>query len=157
MGPIQDTFDATLVRTAGAFLSMAHYDCLLCHDGRGHLDQISLWGGSTTRLEAQRMAAFFARMRITASSAPEGDLYSRSYQVSDLASGQHSLNTNYGNRPMRYAVGNVSGLTPRYRDGWAPAGGGWREAVAERMTADPMFARNLANRLWKHFFGITLD
>jgi len=39
-GPAQDTYDGMLVRSATAFLGMSHYDCLLCHNGRGHLDQI---------------------------------------------------------------------------------------------------------------------
>lgn len=156
MGPIQDTFDAMLVRSASAFLGMGHYDCLLCHDGRGHLDAVSLWGSRATRLEAQRMAAFFSRMRITASRAPQDDFYYRSYEVSDAASGQYALNTNYGNRTARTPVGGLSSLTPQYRDGWTPSQGDWRAAFADRMTADPMFARNLANRIWKHFFGMGL-
>lgn len=41
-GPAQDTYDGMLVRSATAFLGLGHYDCLLCHNGRGHLDQISL-------------------------------------------------------------------------------------------------------------------
>ena len=40
MGPAQDTYDMMLVRTATAFLGMSHYDCILCHDGRRHLDKI---------------------------------------------------------------------------------------------------------------------
>jgi hypothetical protein len=46
MGPPQDTYDAMLVRTASAFLGLGSYDCLLCHNGRGHLDQLSLWGAA---------------------------------------------------------------------------------------------------------------
>src|SRR5262249_2426651 len=65
MGPIQDTYDTLLVRPATTFLGLAYYDCLLCHNGRGHLDQINLWAATTTRADAEQMAAFFARTRFT--------------------------------------------------------------------------------------------
>src|SRR6202011_3941166 len=39
-GPAQDSYDGMLVRSATSFLGMSHYDCVLCHNGRGHLDQI---------------------------------------------------------------------------------------------------------------------
>ena len=62
MGPIQDTYDTMLVRTATTFLGLGHYDCVLCHDGRGRLNQVSAWGSRQTRLGAQSMAAFFSKM-----------------------------------------------------------------------------------------------
>ena len=43
----------TLVKSAQAFLGLDHYDCLLCHNGRGHLDALSLWGSQTTRSQAE--------------------------------------------------------------------------------------------------------
>lgn len=157
MGPVQDTYDTMLVRTATAFLGLAYYDCLLCHGGRGHLDQISLWGGRTTRGEAQQMAAFFSRMRIRRDPAAQGEPLYNSYNVANAPTGAYDLNTNYGNRPNRTAFGSVRNLTPQYRLGATPAAGSdWREAFAAEMTADPMFARNIVNRLWKHFFGLAL-
>jgi hypothetical protein len=56
MGPIQDTYDTMLSKAASAFLGLSHYDCLLCHNGRGHLDQVNLWGSRQTRAQAQGMA-----------------------------------------------------------------------------------------------------
>ncbi|HWQ54033.1 MAG TPA: DUF1553 domain-containing protein [Bryobacteraceae bacterium] len=157
MGPVQDMYDTMLVRTATAFMGLAYYDCLLCHGGRGHLDQISLWGSRTTRGEAQQMAAFFSRMRIRRDAAAQGEPLYNSYNVTNAPSGTYDLNTNYGNRPNRTPLGNVSNLTPQYRLGGTPAAGAnWREAFAAEMTADPMFARNIVNRLWKHFFGLAL-
>ena len=32
------------VALAGMFLGINTVDCLLCHDGAGHLDTVSLWG-----------------------------------------------------------------------------------------------------------------
>ena len=164
-GPAQDTYDGMLVRTATTFLGLGHYDCLLCHSGTGHLDSISLWGKQTTRVDAERMAAFFARTRLTRYPAPNPppgqtstDFYFNSTIVEDSPSNVgYDLNTNYGNRPNRVAFGTVKTLTPVYREtGATPTDAGWRSAFAQSMIIDPMFTRNLANRLWKAMFNLGL-
>jgi len=150
MGPMQDTYDTMLAKTASTFLGISSYDCLLCHNGRGHLDQLSLWAKSRTRMEAESMAAFFSRMAFTP--AP-----GNSVMVSDAPDGAYSLNTDYGNRPNRAPIGDISSLTPAYREsGASPGSSDWRAAFAENLVKDPMFARNLANRIWKQMFGLAL-
>ncbi len=157
MGPSQDTYDTMLVKTATAFLGMAHYDCILCHNGRRHLDTVSVWGKDAKRVDAQRMSAFFARMRLTRRNVATGDYFYGSYDVSDVASGSYNLNTNYGNRTVRAPVDNVSTLTPVYHfTGAVPAHKWWRTSFAENMATDPMLARNLANRIWKQLFNMGL-
>lgn len=161
MGPAQDTYDTMLSRTATAFLGMSHYDCLLCHSGPRHLTGISLWGEQAVRSDAQRMAAFFSRMRLP-NGAPAGALQYEnalynSTDVQDAATGQYDLNTTAGNRPVRSPVGTERNFTPEYRDGARPAAGeNWRSFFAGKLTSDPMFYRNLANRVWKQLFGLGL-
>lgn len=159
MGPVQDSYDTSLAKSANAFLGITYYDCLLCHNGRGHLDAISLWGSTVTRLDAQKMAAFFSRLNFNMPRT-NSDKYSGQYdswRVMDRATGSYDLNTNYGNRPNRLAVGTVKTLTPMYRDGKElAAGAGYRDAFGKMMTADPMFARNFANRMFKLFFNLGL-
>lgn len=161
MGPAQDTYDSMLSRTASQFLGMAHYDCVLCHNGRGHLTNISLWGERALRSNAERMAAHFSRMRLN-NGAPAGAVtYAHplinSTDVVDAAAGGYDLNTTSGNRPVRSAVGTERQFTPEYHDGTKPAAGTtWRQAFAAKLVVDPMFARNFANRLWKQFFGLGL-
>lgn len=159
MGPAQDTYDLLLVKTASTFLGLGHYDCLLCHNGKYHLDMVSAWGAKVTRLEAQQMAAHFARISMTARRAETTDYYYQSYDVSERTSGFYVLNTNAGNRPNRAPAlidgRTVTNLTPVYRDG-RPASGNWRESLVRSMIEDPMFARNYANRLWKAMFGMAL-
>jgi hypothetical protein len=159
MGPAQDTYDMMLVRSTTAYLGMAHYDCLLCHSGPRHLDGITLWGEKGVRVDAQRMAAHFSRTRLM-NGAPgavqyEYPLYNSTEVVDDVR-GQYDLNTNSGNRPNRAPVGLERSVTPEYRDGTKPSGSNWRAAFAEKLTTDPMFGRNFANRLWKAFFGLGL-
>ncbi len=170
MGPIQDTYDQMLSRVASQFMGMAHYDCLLCHNGRGHLTGISAWGEKGTRSDAQRMSAHFSRTRLN-NGAPAGarqyaDPLFNSTDVQELTAGTvsttlcqncYDLNTNSGNRPNRTAVGTERSLSPEYRDGSKPpADVTWREAFAKKVVADPMYSRNISNRLWKQFFGLGL-
>ncbi|MBM3773652.1 MAG: DUF1553 domain-containing protein [Acidobacteria bacterium] len=156
MGPVQDTYDTMLVKSATAFLGMAYYDCLLCHNGRAHLDSISLYFGTATRAEAWGMAAHFSRLRMIRDAAPQGDPRFNSFNVASAATGDYNLNTSAGNRPPRTPIGTARTAVPRYRNGAAPQGPYWRERFGEQMVWDPMFARNLVNRLWKHFFNLGL-
>ncbi len=150
MGPVQDTYDTMLAKTTATFLGISSYDCLLCHTGRGHLDQLSLWGKSRSRMEAESMAAFFSRMVFT----PNPD---KSIMVSEAPSGGYDLNTYDGNRPVRLPVAGLTSLTPAYREtGATPDNDDWRGAFAKNLVKDPMFARNLANRLWRQMFGLAL-
>lgn len=157
MGPIQDTYDAMLARTATTFLGLGHYDCLLCHDGRGHLEQVSLWGARGTRAEAWRMAAFFSRMRLNNRRTDQSDFYYQSVDVTDATTGAYALNTDYGNRPARRPIGTLTSITPEYRLNRAtPSDGNWRASFVDNLIRDPMFARNLVNRIWKQMFNYGL-
>jgi Protein of unknown function (DUF1553)/Protein of unknown function (DUF1549) len=160
MGPVQDSFDTTLARTADIFMGITYYDCLLCHSGKGHLDTISLWGGNVTRTDAESMSAFFSRLNYNmprTSSDPTDPMYN-SWRVLENNSAGYALNTNYGNRPNRTPVGTLKVLTPvYYGTGATPANGqNWRDAFAQQLMVDPMFARNFANRLFKAFFNLGL-
>ncbi|MFN0166811.1 MAG: DUF1553 domain-containing protein [Bryobacteraceae bacterium] len=167
MGPIQDQWDTAFSNAASTFLGLGYYDCLLCHNGRGHLDEISLWGSKVPRVEAQQMAAFFSRQTITGrpGGAPAceawqsctGMFYNGSFDVGDRITGSYPLNTNFGNRPNRTPIGTTNQLTPEYRvTGVKPRNNYWREEFAMNLAQDPMFARNFANRLWKAMFNAGL-
>ncbi len=43
-GPNQDIMDSMTANVFDTFLGISHVNCLLCHNGRGHLDTLSLWG-----------------------------------------------------------------------------------------------------------------
>src|SRR5260221_328773 len=60
-GPQQDLLDQQTANIAESFLGMPHVNCLLCHNGRGHLDPLSLWASHTTRYQAWGLSSFLSR------------------------------------------------------------------------------------------------
>src|ERR1700676_5423516 len=69
-GPVQDIWDQQAANIADAFLGIAHMNCLLCHNGRGHLDSLSLWGSGVTRSTAWQFASFLSHTNTSKAPAP---------------------------------------------------------------------------------------
>ncbi len=165
-GPIEDTYDTMMVRSANTFWGISNYDCLMCHNGRFHLDSINLWASKTTRMQAEQMSAFFSRTNYAAYTFPPGtppevqraNYYAGSIDVQDVTNRSYSLRTSYGNRPNRVPAGTTTTLTPEFTfsHGSKPTGNAWRQDFGRFMVAEPMFARNVANRLWKQIFNLGL-
>lgn len=159
-GPIQDVFDKQAALVSEKFLGIAHLDCLLCHNGRGHLDSLSLWGYFTSRNQAWGMASFLshtATQRVTS-----GNIYYWSL-LNDVVVGRqdyrvdYRLNTQTGNRPARGATNSTATAPPMYFTGETPRSGEpYRAALGRMITSDPQFARATVNYLWEYFFGIGL-
>ncbi|MDE3165300.1 MAG: DUF1549 domain-containing protein, partial [Acidobacteriota bacterium] len=162
--PVQDVMDQMTADTFDIFLGMSHVNCLLCHNGRGHLDGLSLWGQGVTRYQAWQLSSFLSHtnaVRTPVSSSNNNVYYwslldnQRGYTV------DYPLNTTTGNRPARQAPGGCrSGqpcfyVAPQYIfNGNAPkAGETYRAALASNITGDFQFARATVNYLWASFFG----
>ena len=157
-GPAQDIFDSQTANVADQFLGIAHMNCLLCHNGRGHLDSLSLWGGQTTRVEAWGMSAFLAHTWTRSLETPQNPSATGgtvTYWSLDTYKTDYQLNTTTGNRPPRQPIGSVKTITPNYIfNGNAPASGqDYRVAFAQNVTGDFQFARAAVNYLWAYFFG----
>jgi len=162
--PSQDNMDQMTADTFETFMGLSHVNCLLCHNGRGHLDGLSLWGQNVTRYQAWQLAAFTSRTSATRTLAdpavPNVFYWSlldnqRNFQV------DYTLNTTTGNRPARVApTGCKSGqpcyyVPPQYiLNGDAPKPGeSYRAALARNITGDFQFARATVNYLWAYYFG----
>jgi hypothetical protein len=155
MGVAQDNFDRSAAQTAETFLGLAHMDCLLCHNGRGHLDALSVWGRGVSRQQAWGMAAYFARTawRQVRPDATNNNLYY--WTVTDTGNAMYPLNRASGNRPDRNPVGTTTQISPAYIfDGKAPAANKpFRQSLADQVVADSLFPKAFVNYLWQHFFG----
>lgn len=165
-GPMQDIVDGMTAATFETFMGMTHVNCLLCHNGRGHLDAINLWASATTRYQAWQLSSYLSHTqlaRVTVDSAtPNPNIYY--WSVLDNTKGytnDYTLNTLTGNRPARVApAGCKSGqpcyyVPPQYIfNGDTPKPGeDYRAALARDITGDFQFARASVNYIWAQFFG----
>ncbi len=150
-GPNEDIYDGLAVEASRTFLGLSSMDCLLCHNGAGHLDEVNLWGAQATRLQAYGMSAFFARTRKPATTVSQTPFYNK-YDIQELATGDYLLGSTQGNRSARARVNNLANVQPQYMfngGGVVKAGENRRQAFARYLTADPQFARAQVNYLWE--------
>jgi hypothetical protein len=153
----QDIFDQLAASTAEKFLGIAHENCILCHDGRGHLDPLSAWGRREPRLKAWQLASFFSRTnhRRVSVNPPVNNPYYYAIEDNTTFRTDYPLNTTTGNRPPRQPLGSIRNISPEYpfgNGGKANAGENYRAALARLLTADIQFSRATVNYIWKQFF-----
>jgi len=162
-GPQQDIFDQQTTNVAEQFLGITHMNCLLCHNGRGHLDSLNLWASQTTRYQAWQLSAFMShtwplRKKIVDPNMPQNNnLY---YWSLDKYTADYQLGSTTGNRPARAYVGSgstqIKAIAPSYLfgvRGKPNSGEDYRSALARFVTSDPQFARATVNYMWAQFFG----
>ena len=165
-GPQQDIWDQQAVNTFETFLGVSHLNCLLCHNGAGHLDSLSLWGKNMKRADAWGVASFFSRTALTRVRLPENNnqYYWSAEDGAPRFRSDYPLNTTTGNRPARCAGGVVpapgekcaatAAVAPKYLDGEGPKSGElYRAAMARKVTSDFQFARAAVNYVWAAFFN----
>jgi hypothetical protein len=161
MGPQQDTFDGQAANVASMFLGINAVDCLLCHDGARHLDQVNLWGSGETRQRMWGLSAYFARTRMQRQVVSQNPNVAK-YIVSDLNQGGYNLNTTTGNRSARQPINGIRIVNPSNPFGPRSAGpiqGGsgtgsaesYRHSIARQLTGDIQFSRAAVNYVWEKF------
>jgi hypothetical protein len=150
MGPVQDTYDGQAVNTTSMFLGINTVDCLLCHDGARHLDNVNLWAKQQTRAKLWGLSAFFARTRMTRQVIPETPQYAK-YLVTEATTGDYQLNTTTGNRTARQPVNGSATVAPQYpfNGERLAAGMARRVGLANIVTNDPQFSRAIVNYIWE--------
>jgi hypothetical protein len=157
-GPNQDVWDGEAAAVAETFLGLSHMNCLLCHDGRGHLDTISLWAGGFTRLRAWGMSSFFSHIALRNPAVSPGVSGTQYYWYADDSgyNTDYALNTTTGNRPARQPIGTEKTVPPTYpfSGKGAASGMNYRQSLAAQVVADPQFARAAVNYMWAYFFGM---
>lgn len=170
-GPAQDTFDAETAAVADTFLGITYVNCLLCHNGAGHLTQVNLWGSQITRYQAWQLSSYMSHtspptktvVPATATTPANNNVYWWSLQDNTKGyTNDYTLNTTSGNRPPRQpSAGCKSGQPCNYVppvyifNGDTPGSGQiYRASMASEVTNDFQFARAAVNYLWAYFFGM---
>jgi hypothetical protein len=148
--PIQDTYDTLTDRITTAFLGVQS-QCVSCHNGEHHLEQINLYLSLRKREEFWRQSAFLARTSINQLPADPYNNQAR-FLVFDRSSGGYTSlvdPNNPGPRPAR----SGGPYTAQYLlNGGKPKTDNWRAELAEIITSDKQFARATVNYIWAHFF-----
>lgn len=176
-GPMSDTYDQLAFVTARDFLGISLMDCVLCHDGVGRLDSVSLWGTHAQRVEAWGLAAFFSDIPHWASWDDLKKPYpiiprtgkvirsTRYWTIWDLpqgvsravkgdAAGDYLAQTEGGNRPDRFHAQKIVEPTyPFESSATVSPGMRLREQLGAYLTADRQFARAAVNYIWREFFS----
>ncbi len=156
-GPQQDIWDQQTANIAEAFLGISHVNCVLCHNGHGHLDTLSLWGSQTTRYQAWQLASFLSHSNTVQTRVDPmvANLYYWSAQENMQYKTDYALNTTTGNRPARQPNSEGKVVPPVYIfNGHQPGSGeNYRDALAREVTGDFQFARAGVNYIWKEMFG----
>jgi hypothetical protein len=151
-GPAQDTYDNLSASTGARFLGL-RLQCLSCHNGLGHLEQVNSGLSKKLRYDFWQNAAFFAQVQFdrVANSAGGTD-----QAINDNNTGVYRLNTTSGNKTPRQPVNGATTVDPAFfLTKEAPASGEPRRAAYGRiLTAHPQFARATVNYLWKELFGL---
>jgi Protein of unknown function (DUF1553)/Protein of unknown function (DUF1549) len=157
-GPNQDVWDGEAAAVAETFLGISHMNCLLCHNGRGHLDTISLWAGNFTRYQAWGMSSFYSHIALRNPAVDSTVKNGPTYWYADDAGFKtdYALNTTTGNRPARQPVGTQTTVAPLYpfSNQGATSGLNYRQSLAAHVVADRQFARAAVNYMWAYFFGM---
>src|SRR5579872_92850 len=160
-GPTQDIWDQMTANVFDTFLGITHVNCLLCHNGRGHLDQLSLWASQTTRYQAWQLAGFLSHtqaLRVNISGTNNQYYWSLMDDTKGFTA-DYPLNTTTGNRPARVAPAGCKAGQPCYYvppqyifNGSSPHPGElYRAVLARNITGDFQFARAAVNYLWAYF------
>lgn len=153
-GPSQDTLDNLSAFTGSRFLAL-NLQCLSCHGGFAHLEQVNSSLAKKNRMDFWQNAAFFAQVTNDPIAYPPGT-NGRIGSFKDNTTGEYRLNTTSGNKTPRLPVDGVSVVAPAFiLTGERPAPGEVRRvAYARMLTAHPQFARATVNYLWKELFGL---
>ena len=147
----EDTADEMTVMAFRHFMGV-NLQCISCHDGANHLEQVNVWLTQRKREEFWAQAAFFGNTRIMRrvelrntqdeylidDKDPKRNGYSRSARSSVRVARQGS-----GKVPPAFILG---GETPQ-------PGKPMRAELARILTAHPQFARAVVNRFWAEFMG----
>lgn len=153
-GPMQDTYDNQSASTGARFLALP-LNCLSCHNGLGHLEQVNTGLARRTRLDFWKNAAFFAQVQVDRVPNASGG---QDAAIMDNATGAYRLNTTSGNKTPRQPVNGANTIDPAFfLTSEAPQSGEpRRQAYGRILTANPQFARATVNYLWKELFGLGL-
>lgn len=172
-----EVLDNQVATITDAFLGI-QTNCVSCHDGQYHLEQVNVGLVDKKREDFWAMAAFLSQTFVYYPFPGEDEEEDESFD--DFMKNLHLVDLDKNNvsnedgelfveerfRDGQYNAQSVAGegmrvprnggvIQPKYMfTGEQPRQGeSRREALARMITSDRQFARNMVNRVWAEFFG----
>ena len=147
----EDTADEMTVMAFRHFMGV-NLQCISCHDGANHLEQVNAWLTERKREEFWAQAAFFGNTRVMRR------VELRNTQDEYLIDDNDPARTGYSRAaPSTVRVARLEEgiVPPRFILGGEQPRPGvpLREELARILTGHPQFARAVVNRFWAEFMG----
>jgi hypothetical protein len=127
-------------------------ECISCHDGQRHLENINLFLTPRTRREFWRLSAFFSRTRVQVVNDDNADNRQR-LLFFDSSTGLYNGAINPSRPGPRPSRGDANEEPHYWFTDQKPSTGSWRSEFAQKLTSDRQFARASVNYVWAYFFG----
>ena len=145
----EDTADDMTVYLFKHFMGV-NLQCVSCHDGAKHLEQLNIWLTARKREELWKQAAFFGKTRVLRRT--DITLIQDEYSIDDKGEGYRGDAASTVRLP-RTADGFIEPafiFTGERPDPDKPL----RNELARMFTSHPQFARATVNRFWAEFMGV---
>jgi uncharacterized protein DUF1553/uncharacterized protein DUF1549 len=153
----EDTLDEIAVSTARYFLGL-NLECVSCHDGKGHLNQINLYLTQKKRVDLWNQAAFFGDIRIFRPTL--GGQEFTLLEGSPLRPERNWHTGGHGYSPQAESIIRVPRSPAKvepvfYLNGERPqTGRNLRQEFARMLTGHPQFARATVNWIWSELMVV---
>lgn len=147
----EDTADEMTVMAFRHFMGV-NLQCVSCHDGVNHLEQVNLWLTARTREEFWSQAAFFGNTRVLRRIELRNTQDEYRIDDKDASRDGYSRGAPSTVRVPRQGTGQAAPefmLGGEVPDPDKPL----RSELARILTAHPQFARAIVNRFWAEFMG----
>lgn len=148
----EDTADEMTVMAFRHFMGV-NLQCVSCHDGANHLEQVNLWLTARTREEFWSQAAFFGNTRVLRRVELRNTQDEYRIDDKDASRDGYSRGAPSTVRVPRQGTGQAA---PAFMLGGEVPDPGkpLRSELARILTAHPQFARAIVNRFWAEFMGV---
>ena len=146
----EDTCDEIAVRATKDFLGV-NVQCISCHDGKDHLEDVNLWLSKQKRVDFWRQAAFFGKTRIEFRKFAKAD---QPYLIEErLETDGYQADATSDLRMPRDETADIypAYLLTKERP---PEGVSPREEFARLLTSDFQFAKATVNLFWSKFMTV---
>ena len=148
----EDTADEMTVMAFRHFMGV-NLQCISCHDGANHLEQVNLWLTARTREEFWSQAAFFGNTRVLRRVELRNTQDEYRIDDKDASRDGYSRGAPSTVRVPRQGTGQAAPAFMLGGDVPDP-GKPLRSELARILTAHPQFARAIVNRFWAEFMGV---